>query len=400
MKKHGSWKGRLVALACVAAVASVANATYIITDLGDGSWFYNGGGAGLRSNSLQYRLALNNNNEVVGTGLTTAYYWANDSHQKLTGFASGQAKIFANDINDSGVIVGQCVWGGTSSDCGSGAYTSYALTRNTPAGAWTPLGNLGGTGFIGNTDAAFGVNANGVTVGVSTDVFNSAAPTAFSNPASYVGPYGGSGGRAWAINDNNSIVTSDAFGRYAIRFDGLNAIGTGTQLVGLGNDTAIAADINNQNIAVGSSRILGETIFHATMWNTRGQPTDLGALAGNYYSYASAINESGVAVGQSGSFSNSNDDENFAVLFEGGRVINLNSFAEIAAAGWSLLYSATDINEAGSIVGFGLKDGAVHAYLLTLAPVVDPDPNNVPLPAPLAMLAFGLLALPRALHKT
>jgi hypothetical protein len=46
-----------------------------------------------------------------------------------------------------------------------------------------------------------------------------------------------------------------------------------------------------------------------------------------------------------------------------------------------------------------LKDGEVRAYLLTVASVIDPNPNGVPLPAPLALLAFGLLALPRALRK-
>jgi probable HAF family extracellular repeat protein len=403
MKNDGKWRTQLAALgaaaACAVGLTGVASATYVITDLGGDNFFFNGGGAsggtGTPANRLQYRLALNNKNEVVGNSNTgTPYFWANGAVQKLTGFgASGSASLIANDINDSSVIVGSCAGFG----CGNNG--SVALTRNGPTGTWTSMLGIPPTPQYGSSDAAFGINSSGVIVGNSTYQNGSILPYAFTPVAN--GNYIGTNtGFAWAINDNGQVITN--FGNSGTWV--FSSIASETPMLlhsvdpsalGTGFDQRVAADINNLGTVVGSSLVdRNNDAFHATRWDTSGNATDLGTLSGDYYSFATAINESGVAVGQSGSAVFPNSEKHYAVIYQAGQVINLNSFAEIVAAGWTQLYSATDINEAGSIVGFGLKDGEVRAYLLTVA-APDPDPNSVPLPAPLAMLAFGMLGVMR-----
>jgi hypothetical protein len=399
MKKNEKWSLRFAAFACAAGFAGVASATYVITDLGDSSWFYNGGGSGSHFNSLQYRLAINNKNEVVGTGTSTAYFWANGAYQKLTGYGGNFSNITANDINDSSVIVGRC----SGATCN--VNPSDAIIRNGPTGTWSALPGPGGTATTYG-DAAYGINASGGIVGQNVNPSNNLVPYSFT-PAQYVGVLNG---EAWAINDNGAVITNYGFGATVVHSSIFDAVGVQLHsndsfLSQTGRDYAIAADINNQGIVVGSSSSYfangGVISLRASAWDANGNFIDLGAPGRNtnYSSYASAINEAGIAVGGASDVFSPNDADTFAVLFQGGQTYNLGSLVDLAAAGWTQLYSATDINEAGSIVGFGLKDGAVHAYLLTVAAVVDPDPSNVPLPGPLAMLAFGLLVLPRALRK-
>jgi hypothetical protein len=409
MKKKLEWRARAGSFGCALACAvgalgfaGEANATYVITDLGDASWFYNGGGSGIHGNSLQYRLSINNKNEVVGTGTNTAYYWANGAYQKLTGYgnvAGGQTNITANDINDSSVIVGRC----TGSGCN--VSTSDAITRNGPTGTWSALPGPGGQARIYG-DAAFGINASGGIVGQNNNPSNYLVPYSFT-PAQYVGVIFG---EAWAINDNGAVITNYGSGASVVHSSIFDAVGvqlhsSDTALVQTGRDYNFAADINNQGIIVGSSYSYlgggGVVGFRASAWDSNGNFIDLGAPGrnSNYSSYASAINESGLAVGGVRNLFSTDDTDTFAAVFQGGQTYNLGSLVGLAAAGWTQLYSATDINEAGSIVGFGLKDGEVRAYLLTVASVIDPNPNGVPLPAPLALLALGLLGLPRALRK-
>ena len=50
-----------------------------------------------------------------------------------------------------------------------------------------------------------------------------------------------------------------------------------------------------------------------------------------------------------------------AVVWQGSAAVDLNNLA--AGAGW-ILSSATGINNAGQIVGVGLRDGQIRAFLL------------------------------------
>jgi hypothetical protein len=328
MKKKLEWRAGAGSLGCALAsalgalgFAGAASATYVITDLGGQDFFFNGGGTGLHTKSLQYRLALNNKNEVVGTGMGTAYFWANGALQKLTGFAVGQADVTATDINDSGLIVGGCVGPARSANCGTGADSSYAIGRDGSTGQWIALQNVGGTGFVGNTESAYGVNAASTAVGVSTDLNPNTVPTTFGAPSTKIGPYDGFGGQAWAINDNNAIVTSNVFGTFAVRFNAPGDTSSDKQLLTPVQNISIAADINNANVTVGSSDLIvnGTRTFHAARWDANAAYSDLGTLFDDYSSYATAINESGVAVGQSGSVAFPNSENTLQSSSEPGK---------------------------------------------------------------------------------
>jgi probable HAF family extracellular repeat protein len=81
-------------------------------------------------------------------------------------------------------------------------------------------------------------------------------------------------------------------------------------------------------------------------------------LPGGTQSYAYAINNLGQTVGAS----DSSASGQLAVVFERGEVRDLNRLIP-AGAGW-LLTEAQDINDSGEIVGTGIVDGRVRAFLL------------------------------------
>ncbi|PYS11765.1 MAG: hypothetical protein DMG15_16715 [Acidobacteria bacterium] len=86
---------------------------------------------------------------------------------------------------------------------------------------------------------------------------------------------------------------------------------------------------------------------------------DLGTLPGGTQSYAYAINNLGQAVGAS----DSSVSEQRSVLFDGGRVIDLNTLIP-SGMGW-FLTEARDINDSGQIVGTGIFNGHERAFLLS-----------------------------------
>jgi len=65
--------------------------------------------------------------------------------------------------------------------------------------------------------------------------------------------------------------------------------------------------------------------------------------------------------------------------------IDLSTLTEVLAAGWGSLNEAFDINERGQIVGWGMREGAWRAFLMT--------PLAVSAPPTLLLLGIGLALL-------
>jgi len=88
--------------------------------------------------------------------------------------------------------------------------------------------------------------------------------------------------------------------------------------------------------------------------------TDLGTLDGYTDSFAYGINNAGQVVGIS-------FDWGFEMvrpfLYNKGVMIDLNTLLP-PDSGW-VLRSTGGINESGQIIGYGLKDGAEHVYIMT-----------------------------------
>lgn len=260
----------------------------------------------------------------------------------------------ASDVNDHGLIVGTRVVGpggqteayvhdpqtGTTTMLGTlNGWSSSASaindagtvvgTSGTRAFVWDAEGGMRSIGTLPGFEcddepcegwsSASDINEDGVIVGTST-FFDSGMPQ--GAPFVYDAVSGirrlpidaGPDGEATAINDAGTIVGwrslygPTGWRTRAFAYD-LHT-GAESDLGTLGGEQAIATDINEDGLIVGTSQIAGApTCFsfsdacpdtHAFVHEpTTGAMTDLGTLLGATRSGASGINDAGVVVGRS-----------------------------------------------------------------------------------------------------
>lgn len=121
----------------------------------------------------------------------------------------------------------------------------------------------------------------------------------------------------------------------------------------------VAVAINDRGEVVGTGTPKSG-LPHAFLWRN-GNAEDIGTLGG-LQSYATGINDAGLAVGES-EFGSKNDPRDLhAFLYTDSKMVDLNSVLP-AHSGWELL-SARAINNKGQIVGSGRIHGEEHAFLL------------------------------------
>jgi probable HAF family extracellular repeat protein len=137
-----------------------------------------------------------------------------------------------------------------------------------------------------------------------------------------------------------------------------------TSLPTLGGNNSGANDVNNLGQIVGEaetstrdSSCPAPLVFdsHGVIWNPNGKIVTLAPLSGDTFSNAFSINQSGAAVGWSGTCAVTAH----AVLWQTGSMVNLGSL------GGSYNNAAVDINNRGQIVGYSDVSGdtAIHAFL-------------------------------------
>ncbi len=116
---------------------------------------------------------------------------------------------------------------------------------------------------------------------------------------------------------------------------------------------------------------LPDDLFERTAFSwSDGQITDLGALPGLSHSDAKAINEDSIKVGLSSNGINFSADSRAVIWDSKNIIMDLNNLLDETGDGWTLL-EASDINDAGQIVGLGINPAGVRrAFLLTPALVV------------------------------
>lgn len=281
---------------------------------------------------------------VISPGGTIAY--GGGRPQVFSGAGPTIQVLRDGTTRDAGTATdGPLVGGGSYSvphavnDAGSVAGESHALGRWNRAftstiadgnGAYVPRA-MGANG--GSVSNALGINGQGTVVGWS-DVATQWRNHAFvGTPSNDIGTLGGPNSQANAINDLGQVVGQ--------------------------------ADLSSGN-------------HHAFLYDSPGRMRDLGTLAGATDSTALAINSLGQAVGHSGGL---------AVLFQDGRVIDLNSFLP-SDTGW-ILQTAVGINDVGQIVGAGTWEGQSRSYLLGLGGTVLPAPE----PSTWVVLAVAAIGL-------
>ena len=338
----------LALLASVPASAS-AHATrpaatparYSVTDLG-----------ALRATDTSVATAINNAGVVVGystsaSGVPTAVRWSGGTVVSL-GTLPGGSDSVANAINDSGQIAGTA----------DRPPTGYGYpVRWSAAGVIQDLSGpvdnrLGvGNGIDPGGRVAGGQRPADSEGGPNAILYSaSGTPTDLGNPPDSLGP-------ANAVNAVGQVVGGGP------AFVWRN--GTTTLLPGLpGGTGGVATAINISGQIVGSATAGGSSNERAVLW-TAGTATDLGTVDGITPNRATGINAAGQIVGTADPQCSPCAAPRAWIRQPGGTATALDTLLP-AGSGWTLR-QADGINDRGQIVGAGLHNGVLHAFVLTPA---------------------------------
>ena len=347
----------LLAAAAALAVAHAAQANpYRLTDLGPLT--------DLPGRSEAAVGGINNSGKVVASGTAEEAYAAMLYDGTWTNLGTlGGTESQGYGVNDSAQVVG---------------YSTIVdgLTRGF---LWNPGGTDGVPGnpqmksidtLGGPSSKAFAVNNNGQATGYAETDQNDYRAFCYSGGTiSDIGALLGNrlpNSYGYGINDAGHIVGEARDSQWtwnsrsAFFYDGAMAVTIGPLP---GGQYASALALNNADQVVGYSETVGG-VEHAFAY-AGGVMSDLGTLGGNN-SYAHAINHHGVIVGLAG-IDPFNDDLNHAFVYADGKMADLNTLLDAGGTGW-ILVQASDINDAGQIVGTGTYEGVKHGFLLNPVP--------------------------------
>lgn len=323
---------------------------------------------------------VNTSGEVVGqsqgpSGLR-AFLWNGGTTPQDLGTLGGLTSA-GRGINDAGQIVGFSRTSRTSLQQRAFLYSG---------GAMEPLGTL-----FGDTSSseASAINAEGQIVGRSFTSSERGEAFRYSDgtmkslgtlPRSADGQYPYS--EAWAINGRGEVVGESGVhedqGEAFLYSEGVMR-GLGTLPRGTDGQYPYseALGINDTGQIAGWSYTSRSLVQGRAFLYENGQMKDLGALPGDLYSMARAIDEHGRVVGQSRDAGGNNR----AFLWENGQMKDLNGLIrpddpdhpEAPGSTIGRLLDAYAIGDSGKIVGSAFtKDGQVRAFLLT------PDDTTAP----------------------
>lgn len=290
---------------------------------------------------------INNLNQVIGFAGNRSYL--------LTGSNLRQLNMYADAINDNGLIVGQAGWGQPM---------SFDSVRNFEV-YWDGSSQL-------------------------TDVSNNGTFTGHGAPTGTRQPLTGRLNMGVTYFDSGAGLAINKMGDIAGYSSTLNAViwsssGARIDLPSLGG-LSFANDLNDLGIAVGVSNLGNNLSGHATRWTSATSVEDLGTLGGSN-SMANAINNLGQVVGSSEI--SVNNQTRHAVLWQDGGILDLTNYIapSLRASGW-YAYDAVDINEGGVILGI-LRNAAGTEKAFLLSPVsAVPEPDAVVL-AVVALVIIG-----------
>ncbi len=351
------------------ALCEVA-ASYSLTDLGS-----------LPSASSHSQASgINNLGQVVGASIAAdgrfhAFMWDADTGMADLGLLPGRVSSMARAINDLGQVVGVATEGPSSDhgflwtsaqgmmDLGDLSDGSGHSSANDINNAGQVVGGSMGRAYL--WEAGSGM----MDLGVLTEFSASSEATAINDASQVAG--------------NSFTANPNAASRAFIWEDGAGLQDLGVTSATVNNTEATA--INNSAVVVGTLNDPGKsgTTGAGFVYSSGQGMTDIGTLQpSNVPPNHLAINDSDVMVGYGGSLFGPSA---IAIRDSEGPWIDLTSRIDSSGLGWSFL-EVTDINNAGQIVGSGIFNGDVHAFIL----------NPVPEPTTLGVMGIGLLlALPR-----
>lgn len=358
---------------------------------------------GTLGGTYSYAYGINNAGAVSGGAATptqtggiaqTAFLWDDDLHMINIGTLGGSG---CPDCISSAGGPNANGWSPITSETGEldpngEDFCAFGTHRQCLAAIWiggimTALPNLEG----GNNGQAYWTNNRGQTVGFAENaVLDSTCSTATSFQAlrfeaviwepngkiHELHPLtGDTVGYAFGINDNGQAVGvsglcsnthvppinpgSDA--PHAVLWE---KDGTAVYLGSLGGGPfTIPAAINDFGVVGGASLSSKDGTVHPFLWTAQKGMQDLGTFPGAIVTgipCCGTVNNKGDAVGLTVDGTSFNMR---AVLFHDNTPLDLNTLIP-ADSGW-YLQSASSINDAGQIVGWGSINGNTHAFLAT-----------------------------------
>jgi probable HAF family extracellular repeat protein len=240
----------------------------------------------------------------------------------------------------------------------------------------TALGPLGGL----SADSA--VSTSGMSTGwLDTSNGYSNAFLSDNGTTTVLGTLGGNYSAGEAVN-NAGQVTGWAQTSGEIYNAFLYSSGKMLDLGTFGGNYSNGLGISNSGQVTGWAQ--DSSGYYNAFLYSDGTMTDLGTLGGTS-SIGYAINDLGQVTG----WAYTGDGSDHAFVYSDGQMIDLNTaISPSAASAWTLL-TATDINNAGQITGYGVLNGQPESYLLT--PDV-PSVDVAPLPgaASAGLVLLGL----------
>lgn len=318
-------------------------------------------------------LSVNDFGTVVGWSTTAggqrhAFLYNNGTMTDIGTLIGGTASE-AHAISDQGVVVGMSGINGLGAgfpEIDQGF--TWQQGKMTSAGAlYCPCSfnvRYGASDLIG-------VNDSGRAVGWSETVRGSWVLHGMSWQNGGLQDLGGGAGdwsisHMYAINDAGQVVgdyAQDAGKLGTTTFDRQAALwqSDGTrQILGLlpGYTTSVALGINAGGDVVGWSGTADGSQSHAFLWRN-GAMQDLGVLPGYATSRALGVNGRDQVVGWC---SSADSSVSHAFLWFDGRMHDLNDLVR-SGSGW-VLQQAAGINVLGQIVGTGIFNGQISAYML------------------------------------
>ncbi|MEH2172368.1 hypothetical protein [Nostoc sp.] len=318
------------------------------------------------------------------------------------GALTGDANTYASDINDSGDVAINSLYGSNSFFYSNGSLKTISPLPGDNQLAVTGINNLGQV--VGNSSNSnnFSRNnpflySNGLTQPLS---IQNAIPYAINDRTQVVGgaiggPFlysdgvattiGTPGTVAYGLNNLGQAVGILNSGR-AFLYENGQTTNLGTLP---GDSYSQANDVNNSGQVVGGSGLTGVNDTRAFLYSSSTGLQDLGRLRPtDLFSTGLGINNLGQVVGFSGTNNNffaADGNGLRAFLYSDQTLYDLNNLIAPSSEGDFTLTAASAINNNGQIVGRGAVNGELHAFLLTpISSVSIPEPTSgVPI------LSFG-----------
>lgn len=148
-----------------------------------------------------------------------------------------------------------------------------------------------------------------------------------------------------------------------------------------------ANDLNNYGVVVGMSIYPSGPLGHATLWDPKAGPVDIGPVGPDFYSQTNSINDYGdVAVNVRGG--PLGPGNLWGGLYHAGTLFRLDDYIDTPGVQFE---NTGNINNAGYILGNGRIDGRFMGIKLT--PVAVPEPGTI------GLVSLGFLTLPGMLRK-